>query len=109
MSLPQKALKCNKCINKFNSPSDMLRHDQKKHQDKSFRISPALFSVRSCLMNLMYEITGGMVTLMSKSWSKNDFETHWLVGSLYILDQSMLKYKYGALLGKQRQFVGPEI
>ena len=54
----------------------MLRHDQKKHHDKSFRISPALFSVRSCLVNLMYEITGGMVTLMSKSWSKDDFETH---------------------------------
>ena len=49
-------------------------------------------------MNLMYEITGGMVTLMSKSWSKDDFETHWLVGSLYILDRSMLKYKYVAIL-----------
>ena len=87
----------------------MLRHDQKKHQDKSFRISPALFSVRSCLMNLMYEITGGMVTLMSKSWSKDDFETHWLVGSLHILDQSMLKYKYVAILCQQGQIVGPEV
>ena len=60
-------------------------------------------------MNLMYEITGVMVTLMSKSWSKDDFETHWLVGSLYILDQSMLKYKYVALLGQQGQFVVPEV
>ena len=57
-----KAIKWNTCRDNFNSLSDMLEHDQKKHQDKKkIRIPPALFSVRACLMNLMYEIPGGDV------------------------------------------------
>ena len=58
-------------------------------------MSPAMFSVRSCLMNLMHEI-------MRWGWLP-------LVGSLYILDQSMFKLKYFALLGQLGQFVAPEV
>ena len=32
-----KALKCNKCRYKFNSLSDIIKHDQKKHQDKKLQ------------------------------------------------------------------------
>ena len=32
-----KALKCNECREDFNSLSDMLEHDQEKHQDKKFQ------------------------------------------------------------------------
>ena len=58
-------------------------------------MSPAMFLVRSCLMNLMYEI-------MRWGWVPP-------VGSLYILDQSMFKFKYFALLGLLGQFVAPEV
>ena len=35
--IKNKALKCNKCRDNFNSLSDMLEHDQKKHQDKKYQ------------------------------------------------------------------------
>ena len=58
-------------------------------------MSPAMFLVISCLMNLMYEIM---------RWGVLP-----LVGSLYILDHSMFKFKYFALLGQLGQFVAPDV
>ena len=67
-----KALKCNKCRYKIHSLSDMIKNDQKKQQDKKLQNVTSYVLVRSCLMNLMYEIMrGGLLPL---------------VGSLYIID-----------------------
>ena len=40
-----KSPKCNKCRYKFNSLSDRIKHDQKKHQDKNLQnVTNYLFS-----------------------------------------------------------------
>ena len=40
-----KALKCNICRYKFNSLSDMIKHDKKKHQNKKLqKVTSYVFS-----------------------------------------------------------------
>ena len=73
----------------------MIKHNKKKHQDKKLQnVTNYVFSEIMLMMKLMFEI-------MRWGWLP-------LVGSLYILDQSMFKFKCFSLLGQLGQFVAPE-